>query len=216
MEFELTAEESRVLGCLLEKEMATPDYYPLSLNALVNACNQKSNRSPVVSYEEKDVVRALDGLKEKKLAWQSDASRVPKYAHSFDKVFNLVRRETAILCLLLLRGAQTVGELRSRSERLYSFTDLDEVNDTLQSLEEMQLVRKMPRQPGRKESRYAHLLAGEPQDGGQAVLASPEAATLEVRAENERIAELENEVASLRGELDDLRQAFLDFKKQFE
>ena len=212
----LTDTEVRVLGCLLEKEMTTPDYYPLSLNALVNAANQKSNREPVVVYDEKTVVRALAELKEKQLAWQSDSSRVPKYAHGVDKIFTLVRSEAAILCLLMLRGSQTIGELRGRSERMYEFKDLDEVTEVLESLEEAGLVKKMARQPGRKESRYAHLLAGEPKDVALSVIAQPEAATLEVRAENERLVHLEQEVERLRSELDELRQEFLDFKSKFD
>ena len=216
MKFILSDPEVRVLGCLLEKEMTTPDYYPLSLNALVNAANQKSNREPVVAYDEKTVVRALEELKEKQLAWRSDSSRVPKYAHGVDKVFTLVRSEAAILCLLMLRGPQTIGELRGRSERMHDFKDLDEVAEILQSLEESGLVKKMPRQPGRKENRYAHLLAGEPKDVAPVSMAQPEAATLEVRAENERIARLEKESDRLRAELEELRQAFLEFKSQFE
>ena len=178
--------------------------------------NQKSNRNPVVSYDEETVVLALDGLKEKRLAWQSDTARVPKYAHQVDKKFNLVARESALVCLLLLRGPQTMGELRSRSERLYSYKELDEVAETLQGLEEVGLVKKMPRQPGRKEPRYAQLLSGEPEileEGGTAVL---EKATIKVRADNERVAALEKEVECLRGELEELKQTFIDFKGQFD
>ncbi|MHB8790471.1 MAG: YceH family protein [Desulfobulbaceae bacterium] len=215
LDFELNAVEARVLGCLLEKEMATPEYYPLSLNGLVNACNQKSNREPVVSYDEHAVAQALESLKGKRLVWRTDAARVPKYGQELDKKFSLEVRELAVLCLLLLRGPQTVGELRGRTERLYGFADLEEVATTLQGLEEMALVRKLPRQPGRKESRYAHLLGGEPENVEPAA-AAPEAATVQVRAENERLAALEEEVNSLRTELAELRAAFLDFKRQFE
>lgn len=215
LDFLLNAAEARVLGCLLEKEMATPEYYPLSLNGLVNACNQKSNREPVVSYDERTVVLALDGLKEKRLAWQSDAARVSKYGQQVDGKFSLETSEMAVICLLLLRGPQTVGELRGRADRLYAFADLEEVGATLQGLEEMGLVRKLPRQPGRKESRYAHLLAGEPENV-EASVATPEAATLQVRAENERLAALEEELAMLRTELQELRAAFQDFRRQFE
>lgn len=214
-DFELNAVEARVLGCLLEKEMATPEYYPLSLNGLVNACNQKSNREPVVSYDERTVVMALESLKNKRLVWRSDAARVPKYGQEVDKKFSLEAREMAVVCLLLLRGPQTAGELRGRSERLYAFGDLEEVGATLQGLEEMGLVRKLPRQPGRKESRYAHLLAGEPQNV-EPVTATPEAAAVQVRAENERLAALEQEIETLRAELRELRAAFLDFTRQFE
>ena len=216
LDFELNAVEARVLGCLQEKEMATPEYYPLSLNGLVNACNQKSNREPVVSYDERTVVLALDSLKDKHLVWQSDAARVPKYGQQLDKRFNLVAREKAVICLLLLRGPQTAGELRGRSERLYGFGDLEEVSATLQSLEEMGLVRKLPRQPGRKESRYAHMFAGEPENVEPVTMAAPEAATIQVRAENERLAALELQIETLRTELQELRAVFLEFKRQFE
>lgn len=216
MDFELSAAEARVLGALLEKDMATPDYYPLSLNALVNACNQKSNRNPVVAYDEKTVVRALDALKDKQLVWQSDADRVPKYAHSLDKRLNMVRREAAVVCLLLLRGPQTAGELRGRSDRLYEFNSLEEVFETLQALEEVGAAMKLGRQPGRKESRYAHLLSGEPQLVDSPGMAAPEQATLEVREESERIAALAEEVQGLRENLEDLREEFRQFKKQFE
>ncbi|MHB8808618.1 MAG: YceH family protein [Desulfobulbaceae bacterium] len=215
LDFELNPVEARVLGCLLEKEMATPEYYPLSLNGLVNACNQKSNREPVVSFDERTVALALASLKDKRLVWRSDAARVPKYGQEVDKKFSLMAREMAVLCLLLLRGPQTVGELRGRTERLYGFADLEEVGVTLQGLEEMGLVRKLPRQPGRKESRYGHLLGGEPENV-EPVNAAPEAATVQVRAENERLAALEQEIETLRTELQELRAAFLDFKHQFE
>lgn len=216
MDIQLNEIETRVLGCLIEKEMATPEYYPLSLNALQNACNQKSNRNPVVSFDEQTVVIALDGLKEKHLAWQSDTGRVPKYSHQIDKKYNLIARESALICLLLLRGPQTVGELRGRSERLYAFSALSEVEETLQNLEEMGLTQKMAKLPGRKESRYAHLLSGEPELSEEESTAAPEKATIKVRAGNERIAILEEEVERLRGELEELKHAFDNFKAQFE
>ena len=216
VDFELTDIEVRVLGCLIEKEMTTPEYYPLSLNALVNACNQKSNRNPVVSYDENTALQALDDLKEIHFALQSDAARVPKYEHRFGKTFNLVAREMAILCVLMVRGPQTMGELRSRSERMYAFGDLDEVSETIRSLEEMSLVKQMPRQPGQKESRFAHLLAGEPKsaNSGDDVLSGGE--TPQVSARKDRIANLEDEIRNLREELDELKQDFLVFKQQFE
>jgi hypothetical protein len=216
MDFELSAEEARVLGSLQEKEMTTPDYYPLSLNALLNACNQKSNRNPVVSYDEKTVFRALDGLKEKRLVWRSDADRVPKYAQGLDKRLNLVRREAAVVCLLLLRGPQTIGELRGRSERLYEFISLEEVAETLQNLEDVGVVRKLPRQPGRKESRYAHLFSGEPEQLEPDRVASPETEALPAGIDEETIATLQQEVAALRADLEEMRQGFLEFKRQFE
>lgn len=216
MEIELNAVEIRVLGVLLEKEMATPEYYPLSLNALTNGCNQKSNRQPVVSYDETTVVRGVEGLKEKQLAMQSNVSRVPKYEQNFTKPRNLINREAAVLGVLLLRGPQTAGELRSRTERLYKFAELDEVNETLDSLEDLGFVKKMARQPGRKECRYAHLLAGEPEVPDEEARARPEAAALEVRAENERLSACEARLLELRQELADLRRAFDEFRTQFE
>lgn len=215
MEFTLSAPAGRVLGCLLEKERATPDYYPLSLNALVNACNQKTNRLPVVDFDEKTVVRALDELKELQFAWQSDASRVPKYGENFAKTVKLLTSETSLVCLLLLRGPQTLGELRGRSERMYAFATIEEVAKVIDTLVEVGLVTKLPRQPGRKEARYAHLLSGPP-DNIEETAARPERATMEVQAENQRLVTLEAEVASLRSELTELGAAFAAFKKEFE
>lgn len=209
--------EVRVLGCLIEKQLATPEYYPLSLVALTNACNQKSSRNPVVAYDDKTVVRALEELKQKDLARQSNVSRVPKYEETLTGSRNMVAREAAILCLLLLRGPQTIGELRGRSDRLFQFTDLEQVATTLQDMEESGLVLQLPRQPGRKEARYGHLLSGIPAaEPPDEMLARPEPAALEVRAENERIAALEQQVSELRQELADLRQQFVRFKTQFE
>lgn len=215
-DFELSAIEGRVLGCLLEKDMATPEYYPLSLNALTNACNQKSNRNPVVSYDEQTVEAAIEELKGRQLVWQSVAGRVPKFAHNLDKSLKLIRREAAIICLLLLRGPQTPGELRGRSERLYNFADLAEVNEALDSLAEMGLVRKLPRQPGRKESRYAHLLGGGAVESDLNTAASTETHAAEPGAADERITALAAEVASLREELRTLEQELAEFKKQFD
>jgi uncharacterized protein YceH (UPF0502 family) len=212
--------EIRVLGCLIEKEMTTPDYYPLTLNALTNACNQKSNRDPVMNLEETDVVRALDGLRLKGLAMQAhgEGSRVPKYRHSLAEKLYLEPEESAILCELLLRGPQTVGELRGRADRMHSFEDLARVEAVLQELTERQppLVIKLPRQPGRKEHRFGHLLAGEPEFAPEDRLPAPEAATVKVRAENERIEALEQEVATLREEVAELRRALEQFRSQFE
>ncbi len=211
----LTDVQIRVLGSLMEKLMTTPEYYPLSLNALVNACNQKSNRDPVVDYDDVDVARALDGLKEKQLAYQNNASRVPKYGANFAQVNNLIRQEAAVMCMLMLRGPQTNGELRGRTERLYKFEGLDQVEKTIADLTELGFVKTLAKQPGRKEPRHAHLLAGEPQDL-PAASPKPEPATIKVAAENQRVAALESELADLRQEFDDLKKAFLDFKGQFE
>ena len=219
MESFLNASEVRVLGALIEKEMTTPDYYPLSLNALTNACNQKSNRDPVLELAETDVVRALDGLRFKGLALQSgDGGRVPKYAHSVPGKLHLDPAELAILCELLLRGPQTVGELRTRCERMHPFADLAAVETVLQELAERQppLTAKLPRQPGRKEHRFAQLLAGAPELPTTEPAATAEAATLQVRAENERLAALETEVARLRDEMRDLRRELAGFRAQFE
>lgn len=202
----LDSAEVRVLGALLEKEIATPDYYPLSLHALVNACNQKSNREPVVSYDEDTVERALEGLRAKGLAVRitGGESRVPKHGQRFTEKLNLGRREAALLCVLMLRGAQTVGELRGRAERLYSFEDLEGVESTLNHLAGQALVTKLPRQSGSREARYAHLLAGEIEE------AEPPqpAAAPRGPAPDDRIAALENEVAQLRREFDEFRKRF--------
>ena len=206
--------EARVLGSLMEKSLTTPEYYPLSLNALTNACNQKSNREPVVAYDETTVVRALDSLREKQLVVLSASSRVPKYAELFVGPRKLVNREAALLMALLLRGPQTVGELRSRTERIYRFEDLGEVETTLEELGESAYVTKLPRLAGRKESRYAHLLAGEVQVEAEAP--RPEAAVIVVRAENERIAVLEEDLQKLREEFAGLQAEFQKFRKEFE
>ncbi len=206
--------EVRVLGSLMEKSMTTPEYYPLSLNALTNACNQKSNREPVVTFDETTVVRALDSLREKQLAVLSASSRVPKYAEIFVDIRKLVKREAALLMILLLRGPQTVGELRGRTERAYRFEDLAEVESTLDELSESDYVTKLPRMAGRKEPRYAHLLAGEVEI--EAETPRPEPAAVVVRAENERIASLEEEVQQLRHEFDEPQAEFEKFRKEFE
>ncbi|TAK07865.1 MAG: DUF480 domain-containing protein [Candidatus Manganitrophaceae bacterium] len=213
MDFVLTDTEIRVLGCLIEKEMATPDYYPLSLNALQNACNQTSNRDPVVSYDEKTVTDAVEGLKAKRLVLQDHLGRVPKYSETFLKTANLVQREAAVLCVLMLRGPQTIGEIRGRTERLHPFGSLEEAQKTLQTLEEWGYVTLLPRQPGRKESRYAHLLSGAPENGEEAPSDSPPQNT---SAGDVSVAKLEEEVKSLRQELEELKRTLLDFKAQFQ
>lgn len=215
----LTPVEVRVIGSLIEKEITTPEYYPLSLNALTNACNQISNRDPVVSFDETTVARALESLREKKLAWMvTGIGRVPKYEHRFTEALQLAEQEVAVLCVLMLRGPQTVGEIRGRTGRLYEFKELEEVELTLQALLAAQppLVLRLPRQPGTKESRYAHLLAGEVKIEEREVAPRLEPATLAIRQENERLANLEAEIAEVRADLEDLKQQFLDFKKQFE
>ena len=206
--------EVRVLGALLEKEITTPDYYPLSLNALINACNQKSNREPVMELDENAVRDALLSLQEKRVAGPASGadSRVTKYEHRLES-FNFSRRETAVLCVLLLRGPQTPGELRGRTERMYRFEDLEQVQSALHQLMERQppLAAMLPRQPGTKEARYGHLLAGP--------VESWQAAPLSVSShqnDGEAVARLEEQVRTLQAEVDELKQQFASFRKQFE
>ena len=216
MEIVLTDEEARVLGSLVEKEVTTPDYYPLSLNALLNACNQKSNREPVMNLGEDDVRRALGDLNRKGLAGAASSadSRVPKFEHRLQEVLNLDRRETAVLCVLLLRGPQTPGELRGRTERMYPFHDLDEVQSALQRLiqRDPALVAALRRQPGTKELRYAHLLSGEV----EAWEPPPLSKSVAAGETPDRLERLESEVAQLRAEVAELQQQLADFKRQFE
>jgi uncharacterized protein YceH (UPF0502 family) len=218
VEFVLTDVEARVLGSLVEKEATTPDYYPLSLNALLNACNQKSNRHPVMNLDENAVRDALLSLNEKGLAGAASSadSRVTKYEHRLQEVFNFTRPEIAVLSVLLLRGPQTPGELRGRTERLHRFENLDEVHGALQHLMNRQppLVKVLPRQPGTKEARYAHLLSGDVETAEPAT--APEAAANFISPDSERLARLENEVAALQKEIADLKQQFAEFRKQFE
>jgi uncharacterized protein len=205
--------EVRVLGALLEKEITTPEYYPLSLNALVNACNQKSNRDPAVNFDEATVEQALHSLRDKGLllAITGAGSRVQKYAHRISEKLNLGRPELAILCELMLRGPQTLGELRTRAERMHAFDDLEQVQSVIDRLSE--LIVKLERRPGEKESRFAHLLSGPP-----AVSNSVSHTDAETPApqRHDRITTLETEVAQLRQELEDLKQQFAVFRKQFE
>lgn len=218
MEYHLNDVEIRVLGCLIEKELATPEYYPLTLNALTNACNQKSNRAPVMALDETDVVRALDSLRFKRFAHQSaEGVRSAKYCHNLEGLLRLEPEELAVLAELLLRGPQTVGELRGRAERMHPLADLATVEEILQQLGEREpaLAIQLPRQPGRKEPRFAHLLAGMPEHE-QTTEAPAEPARLQVAAENERITRLEEEVASLRSELETMRTRLKAFTSQFD
>lgn len=211
--------ETRVLGSLIEKELTTPEYYPLSLNALTNACNQKSNRDPVMALAEEDVVRALDSLRFNQLVVLSAGSgRVSKYRHLLSEKLGFMPAELAILCELLLRGPQTVGELRTRGERMHPFGDLAAVEEVLQELiqREDPLIALMPRLPGRKEGRYAQLFSGVPNIDVDEGCGTPEAARIRVMAENDRLEKLEAEVALLRGEIAGLQQLMAEFKAQFE
>jgi uncharacterized protein len=214
----LTEIETRVLGSLIEKDITTPDYYPLSVNALVNACNQKNNRDPVMTLDESAVRDALATLQEKRLAGPASGadSRVTKFEHRLQEVFNFDRREIAIVCVLLLRGPQTPGELRTRTERMYHFEALEDVASTLDRLAQREppLTAVLPRQPGTKESRYTHLFSGEPPavDVARAPAPAPAAAN----STTDRITVLEEEVVRLRAELNDVQQQLAAFRKQFE
>lgn len=202
----LTEREARVLASLIEKESTTPEYYPLSLNALMLACNQKTNREPVVAYNEDEVAAAVESLRAKRLARSVAGSRVAKYEHSVLEVFNLGRRELALLCTLMLRGPQTVGELRDRSERMRGFSDLAEVEACLETLmrrEPEPLVARLARQPGMKEPRYKHLLSGESEPEAQPLAAG-------------NAPPIEEQVQALRRDLDELREEFARFRRQFE
>ena len=208
--------ETRVLGALVEKGLTTPEYYPLSLNALVNACNQKSNRDPAMNLEEDAVREALRMLDKKGLAGPADnmLSRVSKYEHRLQEAYNFTRHETAILAELLLRGPQTPGELRSRADRMHKFDDLGIALTTLKKLMERQppLVKVLPRQPGTKEARYAHLMSGDVE------VVQPEAAPHAAAhtGGGDRLARLEDQVASAQEEIAELKRQFAAFRKQFE
>jgi uncharacterized protein len=213
----LNPAEARVLGALVEKDITTPDYYPLSLNALINACNQKNNREPVTNFDEETVRLALRNLSDKRLAGPASGAdgRVTKYEHRMQEVFNFTRQETALICVLLLRGPQTPGELRGRTERMYQFEQLDDVLSGLQQLmrREPPLAKALGRRPGTKEIRYAHLLSGDVEAW------EPPAETTSFSAgsaDAERLIQLEEQVAALRNEVAELKQQMAEFRKQFE
>ena len=213
METNLDAVEIRILGSLMEKALSTPDYYPLSLNALLNACNQKSSRDPVVSYDAPTVQAALEDLEAKGLVGCSRLGRVPKFEELFGRRHDLMPPELAALSVLLLRGPQTAGEIRSRTARMYRFTGLEAVLETLARLAEWGLCHRMARLPGHKEDRYAHRL-GDPDDA-QEMVVEVDAVTTAPEAVN-RIETLEQAVASLRAELAALQAEFHAFKSQFD
>ena len=216
MNIVLNPAEARVLGSLVEKDITTPDYYPLSLNALINACNQKNNREPVTNFDEETVRLALRNLSDKRLAGPASGAdgRVTKYEHRMQEVFNFTRQETALICVLLLRGPQTPGELRGRTERMYQFEHLDDVLSGLQQLmrRDPPLAKALGRRPGTKEIRYAHLLSGDV----EAWEPPAETASSSGSADAERLIQLEEQMATLRSEVAELKQQMAEFKKQFE
>ena len=217
MPLTITETEARVLGSLVEKQLTTPEYYPLTLNSLIAACNQKSNRDPVMSLSASEVTTALDSLREKNLVYtfHGSTSRTVKYKHVLPSVLELGPPAVAVLTLLLLRGPQTVGELRGRSERLYEFTGLDEVQQALEELSRRDepLAMKLERQPGQKDARYAHLLSGEPDLASLSMVNERSAGAA---TQNDRLTTLETEVAALRSDLDSFRANFDEFRKQFD
>jgi uncharacterized protein YceH (UPF0502 family) len=216
----LNESEARVLGSLVEKQLTTPEYYPLTLNSLTAACNQKNNRNPVVSYDEQTVAQAIESLREKNLVYvfYGSTSRVPKYKHVMPEVLHLTPPQVAIVCVLLLRGSQTPGELRGNASRLFEFSGLDEVEQTLNSLishEPDPLVVRLPRQPGKKEVRFAHLLSGEI-DVAATTQAEHSGSEMGRRSSSERIDKLEEQLEHLTNEIQGLKQQFEQFRKQFE
>ena len=222
MDIILNEYETRVIGALVEKKITTPEYYPLTLNSLINACNQKSSRDPVVVYDEQIVQKTLNVLREKKLAYifSGADARVAKYGHLFPEAYDLNEEENAVMCVLLLRGAQTPGELRSRTNSLFSFESSAAVEAVLNDLSDSPgrkpLVIKLPRQAGTKESRYVHLLSGEVNVEEIAVTVATPRVTNSSSVKEERVVQLEAELAVLKSEVAELKTQFADFKKQFE
>ncbi len=214
----LTETEARVLGSLVEKQLTTPEYYPLTLNALINACNQKNNREPVVSFDESTVSRCLENLRDRNLVYvfYGSTSRVPKYKHMLPSVYELDPAETAVIDVMLLRGPQTLGELRTRTERLHGFSGLGEIQETLDGLarRDEPLVVRLPVQPGQKEARFAHLLSGE--IDVEAFTVAQASRSTRSSDDAERVEKLEEEVVGLRAEVEMLKQTFEEFRKQFE
>lgn len=217
MSEQINATEARILGSLVEKQLTTPEYYPLTLNTLVNACNQKNNREPVMSLDEATVSKALDSLRDRNLVYvfYGSTSRVPKYKHMLPSVYELEPDEVAVMAVMLLRGPQTLGELRTRTERMHEFSNLGEVQETLDRLmrRDDPLVIKLPVLQGQKEARFAHLLSGEIDVDALAVqMAAPRRSG----GDPERMEKLEEEVAALRSEVESLKATFEEFRKQFE
>ena len=215
----LNETEARVIGSLVEKQLTTPEYYPLTLNALVNACNQKSNRDPIVNYDEQTVTATIERLRDRNLVYvfYGSTSRVPKYKHMLPSVYELEPPEVAVMCVMLLRGPQTLNELKTRTERLFGFEGLMQVQETLDNLtrRDEPLVQKLERQPGQKEARYVHLLSG-PIDLESYAAAAAASSRSYGGADNSRIEKLEQEVERLSTELASFRETFDEFRKQFE
>ena len=214
----LNETEARVIGSLVEKQLTTPEYYPLTLNALVNACNQKSNRDPIVAYDESTVTTTIERLRDRNLVYvfYGSTSRVPKYKHMLPSVYELEPPEVAVICVMLLRGPQTIGELKIRTERLFGFEGLGQIQETLDNLSRREdpIVLRLERQPGQKEARYAHLLSG-PIDV-EAYAAAAAVPRSHSGADSGRIEKLEQEVERLNAELTSFRETFDEFRKQFE
>jgi uncharacterized protein YceH (UPF0502 family) len=211
---QLTEIEARIVGALIEKQLTTPEYYPLTLNSLVAACNQKTNREPVMSLDDRTVQSSLDDLRDKNIVYvfYGSGSRTVKYKHILPDIYNLEPSETAVMCVLMLRGPQTIGEIRERTGRLYDFRDLNDVNETLESLtkrDEPMIVR-LERAPGQKEARFAHLLCGE------VTSYVPPERSARGGGSDERFDKLEQEIETMKSELDSIRAEFAEFKKQFE
>jgi uncharacterized protein YceH (UPF0502 family) len=221
MDIDLNDQELRVLGALIEKEITTPEYYPLSLNALTAACNQKSNREPVMNLTEDEVSEALLSLRDKKLIWQLSTAggRVPKFEHNIRSLFTFSKAETAVLCILMLRGAQTAGEIKGRTERMYSFSNLQEVEDTLKTLisrEDGPFVRELPRQPGKKEPRFIHLFSTMIIDSLESSVPPVSETSMQKSTYSDRLSNLEQEVKQLREKLDLLDNKFNEILRQLE
>jgi uncharacterized protein YceH (UPF0502 family) len=216
---DLTPVEARILGCLLEKERTVPENYPLSLNSLIVACNQTTNRDPITAYDQQTVEDGIASLREKKLVTVifGSGSRVQKYRHNLPEHFELDRRDIAVMAILLLRGPQTAGELRSRTERLFHFATIEELEACLEGLGrgDSPLIRLLPQQPGQKERRYMHLFSAEPAGGWQTTSYEPPPAPRPSR-DDARLEALETELAALRREMADLKTQFTEFRKQFE
>lgn len=221
MDIDLNEHELRVLGSLIEKEITTPEYYPLSLNALMAACNQKSNREPVMNLTEDEVSEALMTLRDKKLVWQLSTAggRVPKFEHNLRSLITLSKAETAVLCVLMLRGAQTTGEIKGRTERIYPFSSLQEVESTLAQLstrEDGPFVKELPRQPGKKEPRFIHLFSSSVLEASESPVTTYREPSVPTSTTSDRLSNLEQEVKQLREELDTLKNDFLELKRQLE